>query len=98
MNKKINTILFILGATLFNVLVALVSFAVLMLLYIKFLFILIPEAYRGWGFAVIFLASIAVSFVVYRFVLKYLLTKIEIEKYFDPLFVSKYKRDQVRKS
>jgi phosphoglycerol transferase MdoB-like AlkP superfamily enzyme len=98
MNKKVNTVLFILGATLFNVFVALVSFVVLMLLYIKFLFVLIPEANRSWGFSIIFLGSIAVSFFVYRFVLKYLLTKIEIEKYFDPLFVKKYKKNQTRNS
>jgi phosphoglycerol transferase MdoB-like AlkP superfamily enzyme len=98
MNKKVNTILFILGATLFNVFVALVSFVVLMLLYIKFLFALIPEANRSWGFSIIFLASIAVSFIVYRFILKYLLTKMDIEKYFDPLFVRKYKKNQPRNS
>jgi len=98
MNKKINTVLFILGATLFNVFVAIVSFVILTFLYIKFLFTLIPEANRTWGFSIIFLGSIAISFLVYRFVLKYLLTKIDVEKYFDPLFVSKYKRDQIRKS
>jgi len=98
MNKKVNTILFVLGATLFNVFIALISFVILILLYIKFLLVLIPEAYRTWGFSIIFLASIAVSFLVYRFVLKYLLTKIDVEKYFDPLFVRKYKKDQVRKS
>jgi len=98
MNKKINTVLFILCATLFNVFVAILSFVILMLLYIKLLFALIPEANRSWGFSVIFLASIAISFFVYRFILKYLLTKIDIEKYFDPLFVRKYKKNQVRNS
>jgi hypothetical protein len=53
---------------------------------------LIPENGRSWGFTLIFLASIAVSFLVYRFVLRYLLTKVKIEDYFDPLFVSKYRK------
>jgi len=89
MNKKVNTLLFILGATLFNILVAILSFAALVLLYVNFIMNLIPESNRSWAFSLIFLVSIAISFLVYRFVLKYLLTKIEIEKYFDPLFVRK---------
>jgi len=87
MNKKVNTLLFILGATLFNIIVALLSFVALFLLYVQLIMNLIPEANRSWGFTLIFLLSIAISFVVYRFVLKYLLTKVQIEKYFDPLFV-----------
>jgi len=91
MNKKANTILFILGATLFNIFVALISFVVLTLLYVRFLMMLLPENNRSWGFTFIFLAAIAVSFLVYRFVLRHLLEKIEVEKHFDPLFVRKRK-------
>jgi len=89
MNKKANTLLFILGATVFNILVTIISFVVFSFLYARFLMALIPEANRPWGFTLIFLASIAVSFLVYRWLLKYLLKKIDVEKYFDPLFVRK---------
>jgi hypothetical protein len=92
MNKKLNTLLFILGATLFNILVAIISFVLLLLLYIRFIMIIIPEDGRSWGFTLIFLASLAISFMVYRIVLKHLLGKVEIEKYFDPIFVRKYKK------
>jgi len=91
MNKKINTLLFILCATLFNIVVAMVSFIVFTILYIKFLMLQMPETSRSWAFTAIFLVSIGVSFLVYRIVLKHLIEKIEIEKYFDPLFVRKYK-------
>jgi Mg2+ and Co2+ transporter CorA len=87
MNKKLNTIFFILGATLFNVLVAVISFVLLTLVYIKFIMNLIPEQSRSWGFTLIFLLAIVVSFLVYRYLLKYLLTKVNVEKYFDPIFV-----------
>jgi len=87
MNKKVNTILFILGATLFNVLVAILSFILLLIMFIKFLAPVLPESTRSWGFTLIFLAAIIISILVYRAVLKFLLTKIEVEKYFDPLFV-----------
>jgi len=92
MNKKVNTVLFILCATLFNILIALISFIVLTLLYIRFLMMQMPEASRSWAFTSIFLVSIGISFLVYRVILKHLINKIEIEKYFDPLFVSKHKK------
>jgi hypothetical protein len=92
MNKKLNTIVFILCATLFNILVAIISFILLTLLYVNFILTLIPETGYSWGFTLVFLSSIAISFLVYRYVLRYLLTKVEIEKYFDPLFVKKYRK------
>jgi len=87
MNKKLNTIFFILGATLFNVLTAVISFVLFMLVYVRFIMNLIPEQNRSWGFTLIFLLAIVVSFFVYRVLLKYLLTKVDVEKYFDPIFV-----------
>ena len=91
MNKKINTLLFIICATLFNIIVALVSFIVFTILYIKFLMMQMPETSRSWAFTIIFLAAIGVSFLVYRIVIKHLIGKIEIEKYFDPIFARKYR-------
>jgi uncharacterized membrane protein (DUF485 family) len=97
MNKKVNTILFILGATVFNILVAVLSFILLILFYARFLANVMPEGSHQWGLTFILLASIAVSFVVYRNLLKYMLTKVEVEKYFDPLFVRKYKKPPPKK-
>jgi len=94
MNKKVNTILFILGATVFNVFIAAASMILLFLLYAKFLMEHIPENGRAWGVFIIFIASLVISFVVYRVTLKFLLTKIDVEKYFDPLFV----RRNIRKT
>jgi len=87
MDKKANTILFILGATLFNVLIAVASFFLLFILYINFIMMNLPESARGWGIVIIFTASILISFFVYRAALKLLLSKIDAEKYFDPLFI-----------
>ena len=89
MNKKLNTILFILGATVINILVTVASFLLLLTLYAKFIMRLLPDAAQAWSFPIIFIASIAVSFIVYRYALRFLLTKIEMEKYFDPIFVRK---------
>lgn len=92
MNKKLNTILFILCATIFNIIVAVISFFVFFLLYAKFIMPIIAESGYQWGLTLVLIAAIAVSIGVYRIVLRFLLDKIEIEKYFDPLFVSKYRK------
>jgi phosphoglycerol transferase MdoB-like AlkP superfamily enzyme len=89
MNKKVNTLLFILGATLFNVIVAVISFILLFILYARFLFPRISESGNSWAFSLIFIAAITISIVVYRIVLKHLLNKFDVEQYFDPLFVRK---------
>jgi len=92
MNKRINTLLFVLGATVFNIIVTVLSFIGLTVLYIKLIIPLIPDANHSWGFTIVFLVSLAVAFIVYRFLFKYLLKKINVEKYFDPLFVRRYKK------
>jgi len=89
MNKKLNTVLFVLGATVFNVLTTIISFGLLIFIYIRLLYNLIPQQYASWGFSIIFIASLVVSFVVYRNLLKYLMKKVDVEKYFDPIFVRK---------
>ena len=92
MNKKLNTALFIVGATLFNILVTVLSFLLLLVVYARFLMRYLPEGAQAWSFPAIFIVAIAVSFVVYRFALKLLLKKIEMEKYFDPIFNSRKRR------
>jgi len=94
MNKRVNTILFILGATVFNVIVAVISFIILIMLCAKFILPRIPETGYSWAVSLILLASIAISILVYRAVLKFFLTKIDVEQYFDPLFV----KHNIRKS
>ncbi|GHU70005.1 hypothetical protein FACS189450_03780 [Spirochaetia bacterium] len=86
MNKKTNTWLFILGATVFNILITIISFVVLLIIYARFIVNYIPEAGQPWGFVVIFIGSIALSFVLYRVIIKYLLKRFDVEKYFDPIF------------
>ncbi|MCL2801723.1 MAG: leader peptide processing enzyme [Treponema sp.] len=88
MNKKINTLLFVLGATLFNIIVALASFVLLLIFYVRVLHPVIQTG-QDWAFALIFLFSIAISIIVYRIVLKILIEKVNVEKYFDPIFVRK---------
>jgi len=86
MSKKTNTLLFILGGTVFNVLVTILSFILIMFIYFKFLQPLFPENATGIALPVIFVVSIVVSFLVYRLVIKIVMKKVDMEKHFDPIF------------
>jgi len=94
MNKRANTILFILGATVFNVLTTIISMVILFLLYINFIVTLLPEGGQAWGFVIIFIAALVISFVAYKFALNFFMKKIDVEKYFDPLYMKKYKKTE----
>jgi hypothetical protein len=92
MNKKANTLLFILGATVVNIVVTIISFILLFVLYAKYLVPHLPESAAAWGFPIIFIISIALSFLLYRAILKILLKKVDPEKYFDPIFGRRRKK------
>ena len=92
MNKKLNTVLFIIGGTVFNVLVTIITFLFFLFIYSRFLYGRVSESAAAWLMPVFFAASIAVSFFVYRFVVKIVMKKIDVEKYFNPLFVSRKRR------
>lgn len=85
MSKKSNTLWFILGATAFNILTTLIFFILLFVVYARFVQYL-PEAVAPYGMIVIFIGAIALSFVLYRVVLKQVMKKYDFEKYFDPIF------------
>ena len=85
MNKKVNTLLFILGATVFNILTTLLSLFLLAIIYVKTVPENLQQQAQAWPYVLIFIASIAISFVVYRYALRLLMKKVDIEKYFDPI-------------
>ena len=86
MSKKTNTIFFILAATLFNVIVTVSSFILFLITYSKFLYSRLPESMSSWIMPIIFIGSIIVSFLAYRLAIKFVVKKINMEKYFDPFF------------
>jgi len=92
MNKKVNTVLFILGATLFNIIITVGFFLLLLTAYARFIMRMLPDAAQAWSFPLIFIAAIGISFVIYRFALKLLLKKVEMEKYFAPILGSRQKQ------
>jgi uncharacterized membrane-anchored protein len=91
MNKQLNTFLFIIGATIFNIITTLLFLLLLVLVFVNFIAPFIPTEAQSWGMVIIFIGAIVLSFVVYRIVIRILMKKIDVDKYFTQLFRGKRK-------
>jgi phosphoglycerol transferase MdoB-like AlkP superfamily enzyme len=91
MSKKTNTLLFILGGTIFNVFVTIICFLLFLVVYSRFLYGRVSENVAAWLLPVFFAGAIAASFFIYRLAIKILVKKVDMEKYFDPIFVRRKK-------
>jgi hypothetical protein len=91
-NKKVNTLLFLIGGTVFNIFVTIVCFLVFLLVYSNFLYGRVSESVAAWALPVFFAGAIAASFFIYRLAIKLLMKKIDMEKYFDPIFARRYRK------
>ncbi|MDR0785381.1 MAG: hypothetical protein LBE74_05795 [Treponema sp.] len=85
MNKKVNTLLFILGATVVNIIIFVIVFFALLLLYGKLLASRVGPEVNQWATALIFVITIALSFIIYNRFIKIFTNKVDMDKYFDPL-------------
>jgi uncharacterized SAM-binding protein YcdF (DUF218 family) len=86
MNRKLNTVLFILGATVANIIMMMVIFLVLFVLFGRFLAPQIPGNIGVYGLMVLFIVSIIATYFIYHRVVRWLSNKYELEKYFGPIF------------
>ena len=89
MNRKLNTLLFILGATLVLMVLTIGLFMVLFLLFVKVLLPGLSPDSLGWALPVIFLVAMALSIILYRIIIKSVFSRIRAERYFDHLFKPK---------
>ena len=89
MNKKANTILFMLGATVLNVIMMIVIFLALMLLYAW----IVPGGFGTQAGQIVgivlFLGSIGLTYFIYHKLVKWISGKWDLEQYFDPIFGKK---------
>ncbi|MDR0383120.1 MAG: leader peptide processing enzyme [Spirochaetaceae bacterium] len=91
MTKKANTILFIIAATGFNIILTGLIFIVLFLFFFVAVRPFISDSYVVFGLPVIFIIAIFLSFVLYRAALKRFFKNIDIERVFDTSFSFKKK-------
>ena len=89
MSKKTNTLLFILGATLVNMVLMIFFFTATFLLYGVFLAPRLPQLVNTIMLIVLFVLSIVGTYLVYHKAVNVLSTRVDMEKYFDPIFKPK---------
>lgn len=90
-NKKLNTALFLLGATIVNIIMwAIIFFTGLIILSRVFSSVLNSQA----GFYIIvgyFIGATVLTFFLYNRLVRYITGKFDFEKYFLPIFKKKTK-------
>ncbi len=86
MNKKTNTALFIVGATIANILLM----VILIIIGMALIAVIVPQGAGGQLamvlFLLVFLVSIAGSFFIYHKVIQFISKRVDMEKYFHPIF------------
>ena len=91
MNKKFNTLLFVLGATLINILLMIILFLAAFVVYGLLLAPRLPAGANAVIVVVLFIVSIVGTYFIYHKLVTLMSKKVEFEKYFDPLFKPKRK-------
>lgn len=86
MNKKANTVLFILGATVVNVLIMIVIFLALFVVFGRFIEPNLPPQVNQIVMLLLFIGSIVATYFLYHKLVKWLSDKYDLDKYFDPIF------------
>jgi hypothetical protein len=88
MNKKVNTLLFVLGATAVNVFITILVFILLLVVCGR----LLPPDVSGRVLPFVFIGALAASFFIYNKILKIVTNKVDMDKYLDPIFKSKRRK------
>jgi hypothetical protein len=91
-NKKVNTLLFVLGATVVNVLMMVVTFLVLFVLFARFLAPIVPPEAGQFVVLALFIVAILGTYFIYHKLVKLMQSRVDMEKYFDPIFGGKRRR------
>ncbi len=86
MNKKANTILFMLGATILNVVMMVLIFLALFALYGFTIGQSVSPEATQIVLIVLFIGSIALTYFLYHKIVKWISNKWNLDEYFDPIF------------
>ena len=86
MNKRLNSILFILAATIVNIVAMVLIFGVLMVLFARFLAPQLPPGANQIILLVLFVGSVVLTYVLYHRFMRWLSNKYNLEQYFGPIF------------
>ncbi len=92
MSKKSNTVMFLIAATIFNIFLTFTTLLGLIVFYGKLIAPKLPENATTISLPIMFIVALVLSFVIYRLILKLVMSKIDIDKYFEPLFASRRRK------
>lgn len=92
MNKRLNSILFIIAATIANIVVMMVLFLVLTLLYAQLLAPRLSPGTNQFVLLVLFVGSVIATYIIYHRVMKWASARYALEEHFVPLFGSSHRR------
>lgn len=85
-NKKLNSVLFILAATLGNIVVMSASFFLLLILFARFAAPALPPWANQVGLLLIFVGAVVGTYFLYHAFMKYLAKRVKLEEHFGPIF------------
>jgi len=86
MNKKTNTIFFMLGATAVNIILMIAIFILLFWLYGRFIASSVSPQVTSYVMIGIFIGSIGLTYFIYHRLVKWMSNKWNLDDFFDPIF------------
>jgi len=86
MNKRLNTVLFVLAASVVNVIIMLALFLALFVVFARFLAPSLSPGVNQLIMVLIFVLSIGATYFIYHRLIRLLSNKIDLDQYFDPIF------------
>lgn len=92
MNKKLNTLLFVLGATVVNIILMIILLLAGILVLAKSLPAEINPAMGQLALLGIFILAVIGSFFIYHRVMRLIAKRIDLDRYFDPIFKPRRRR------
>ncbi|MDC7245362.1 MAG: leader peptide processing enzyme [Sphaerochaetaceae bacterium] len=95
MNKKMNTVLFIFGATVMNLIIMIALFLICIAIMVN---LTDPEsAMFPLYIGLTFIISIGGSFFLYTVIMKKIVSKYDLEKYLSPIFAKRFSKGRPKK-
>lgn len=91
MNKKLNTALFIVLATVVNIVLMVAIFLILLVIFSRF--VKEESSFTVLYMMFIFLCSIGGTFFIYTFLIKWATKKFNLEEKLHPIFKGRSRRD-----
>ena len=89
MNKRFNTVLFVIGATIFNLFSMAVIFIALFMLYARFIGPALSPRMNQFLTLWLFFGSVALAYWVYSRLIRWAEQRIDFHKYLEPIFARK---------